>query len=216
MRLVLLGGPGAGKGTQAKQLEGKYQVRQLSTGDILRAAVEAGTNLGKNAREYMDEGRLVPDELVLELISETLKSDEYSAGFVLDGFPRTIAQAEGLDRLLKELRLSLDAVVSIEVPDTSIVKRLGDRRSCECCGALFNLRSCAPAVSGVCDDCGGQLIQREDDKPETVLRRLEVYHQQTEPLKAYYAERGLLRSIDGDRSVEAIFDDLEKVWSSGS
>jgi adenylate kinase len=214
MRLILLGAPGAGKGTQAKLIEARAGIRQLSTGDILRSAVERGTELGETAREYMETGRLVPDEVMLDLIREMLGSEEYRNGFVLDGFPRTIAQADGLDRLVGELGLTLDAVLSIEVPDSSIVQRLGNRRSCEGCGELFNLDTRPPKDLGVCDHCGGTLIQREDDKPETVRQRLEVYHRQTEPLKAYYAERGLLRTVDGDRDVEAVYSDLVRSETS--
>jgi adenylate kinase len=209
MRVVLLGGPGAGKGTQAKLIEARQGIRQLSTGDLLRSAVDAETELGKTARQYMDGGQLVPDEVVLGLIREVLGKDEYRDGFVLDGFPRTIAQAEGLDGLLGELELTLDAVFSIEVPDEVIVRRLGNRRNCDRCGDLFNLDTRPPKVSGLCDRCGAALGQRDDDKPETVSRRLEVYHRQTEPLKAYYAERGLLHTVDGNRDVEAIYADLD-------
>ncbi|MCK4547741.1 MAG: adenylate kinase [Candidatus Eisenbacteria sp.] len=208
MRLVLLGGPGAGKGTQAKLLQARLGIRQLSTGDLLRSAVEEGSALGKAARGFMEQGQLVPDEVVLGLIREVVGSDEYSDGFALDGFPRTVAQAEGLDRLLEELGLSLDAVLSIEVPDGVIVRRLGNRRTCGRCGELFNLDTRLPRTSGLCDCCGAKLVQRDDDKPETVRRRLEVYHDHTEPLKTRYAEQGLLRTVDGDRDVEAIYEDL--------
>lgn len=213
--MVLLGAPGAGKGTQAKLIEERRRIRQLSTGDILRSAVERGTPLGRTARSYMDAGQLVPDEVMLDLIRETIGSGAYGSGFILDGFPRTIAQAEGLDRLLADMDSGLDAVISIEVPDASIIQRLGDRCTCEQCGELYNLSSRPPKKPGVCDRCGGGLVRREDDAPQTVARRLEVYHRQTEPLKAYYAERRLLRTIDGDRDVESIYGDLEKAWGPG-
>lgn len=216
MRLILLGPPGAGKGTQAKLIEARLGIPPLSTGDILRSAVEKGTPLGRTAREYMDGGRLVPDDVVLDLMRDVLNSGDYRRGFILDGFPRTIAQARGLDRLLEEMGLSLDGVLSIEVPDASIVKRLEDRRTCEGCGALFNLTSRPSKEPGVCDRCGGALFQRDDDRPETIKGRLEVYHRQTEPVKAYYAERGMLRAVDGNRDVEGIYRDLEKAWTSRS
>ncbi len=214
MRLVLLGAPGAGKGTQAKLIEKQWGVRQLSTGDILRSAVEKETELGQTARRYMDTGRLLPDEVMLDLIREVLGSLEYGGGFILDGFPRTITQAEGLDRLLGEMGLALDEVLSIEVPDEAIVNRLGKRRTCEDCGELFNLDTRPPKQPGVCDRCGGRLSRREDDGPETVGRRLEVYHRETEPLKAYYAERGLLRAVNGDRDVERIYGEIVGGWDS--
>ncbi len=214
MRVVLLGGPGSGKGTQAKLIEKRRGGRQLSTGDILRSAIEKGTDLGYAARQYMDAGQLVPDEVVLDLIREVFRSEAYRGGFILDGFPRTIAQAEGLDHLLGEMELALDEVISIEVPDEAIINRLGKRRTCEGCGELFNLDTRPPKAPDTCDRCGGALVQREDDRPETVRRRLEVYHRETEPLKAYYAERNLLRAVNGDRDVERVYEDVVTGWDS--
>jgi len=210
MRVVLLGPPGAGKGTQAKRLEASRGIRQLSTGDLLRSAVDEGTALGRKAASYMDAGRLVPDEVMLGLIRDVLPTGAYRDGFLLDGFPRTVEQARGLDRLLDEAGAGLDAVLSLEIPDGELIRRLGNRRSCEACGEPYNLESRPPQADGVCDRCGGRLVQRDDDRPETVQRRLEVYHEQTEPVKAYYADRGLLTSVDGGRSVDAVGGDLER------
>ena len=199
MKLILLGAPGAGKGTQADILKKKLNVPTISTGNILRAAVKNGTPTGLRAKEYMDAGRLVPDEVIIGIIQERLQESDCANGYILDGVPRTIAQAEAMEKA----GINFDAVVSIEVADEVIMERMSGRRVCESCGASYHLVAVPPKVPGVCDSCGGKLIQRHDDEPETVKHRLEVYHKETEPLKDFYAERGLLRSVENQPSVEA-------------
>ena len=205
MRLILLGPPGAGKGTQAKRLIERYGIPQISTGDILRAAVREGTELGKKAKQYMDAGQLVPDEVVIGIIRERLKEADCAKGFILDGFPRTVPQAEALKSVLAELGQALDHVVSIEVPDEDLVERLTGRRTCRKCGAMYHVKFTPPKQEGVCDKCGGELYQRDDDKEETIRARLKVYHDQTAPLVEFYNEEGLLRRIDGVGSVDEIY-----------
>jgi adenylate kinase len=205
-RIVLLGAPGAGKGTQAKLLAEGRGLAHLSTGDLLRAAVEAGTPAGRAARSHMDAGRLVPDEVVFGVLFERL--DARVTGFVLDGFPRNVAQAEELDRRLAALRLPLEAVLDIEVPDARLVARLAGRRSCRGCGRNYHVDFLPSRRPGTCDDCGGELVQRDDDRREVVAERLAVYHRQTEPLRGYYAARRLLQRVDGDRDVDAVQRDL--------
>ncbi len=205
MNLILLGPPGAGKGTQAKRLVEKYGIPQISTGDILRAALKAGTELGREAKKFMDAGQLVPDEVVIGIIRERVKADDCKGGFMLDGFPRTIKQAEALDDVLAKMGSRIDHVVSIEVADAELIKRLTGRRTCPACGAGFHVMFDRPKVEGVCDKCGGRLIQRDDDNEATVTNRLKVYKAQTEPLIAYYKGKGLLRSIDGVGGMEDIF-----------
>ncbi len=205
-RIVLLGAPGAGKGTQAKLLAEGQGLAHLSTGDLLRAAVAAGTPAGRAAKVHMDAGRLVPDDVVFGVLFERL--DARVPGFVLDGFPRNVAQAEELDRRLAALRLPLEAVVDIDVPDARLAARLAGRRACRGCGRIYHVEALPPRKAGTCDDCGGALVQRDDDRPEVVGERLAVYHRQTEPLRARYAARGLLASVDGDRPVDAVQRDL--------
>lgn len=206
MRLILFGPPGAGKGTQAKRLEEALSVPQLSTGDMLRAARRAGTELGKKAAEFMDNGKLVPDDVVIGLIAERIEEDDAQKGFLLDGFPRTIPQAEALDAMLVEKGIALDHVVSLEVPDDDIVGRITKRRSCPECGAVYHLESMPPKVADVCDKCGHRgLVQREDDNESAVRTRLSAFHDQTSPLKAHYKQRGLLRDVDGTQSPDAVF-----------
>lgn len=205
MRLVLLGAPGAGKGTQAKKLTEKYSIPQISTGDILRAAVKEGTPLGKEAKGFMDSGELVPDSVVLGLVKERLGAEDCKAGFILDGFPRNTAQAEALDGILEELRMPLDTALSIDVPREELLKRLTGRRTCRECGQMFNVHFSAPATEGVCDKCGGELYQRDDDKEETIRRRLEIYETQTAPLADYYAQKGILKSVQSKGGIEEIF-----------
>jgi len=205
-RIVLLGAPGAGKGTQAKRLAAREGLAHLSTGDMLRAAVAAGTAAGKAAKAHMDAGRLVPDDVVFGVLFERL--DARTTGFVLDGFPRNVAQAKELDRRLAALRLPLEIVVDIAVPDARLVARLSGRRACGSCGRNYQLDFMPPRKPGVCDDCGGALVQRADDKPEVVQERLAVYHRQTEPLIAYYRDQGLLVRVDGDREVADVERDL--------
>jgi adenylate kinase len=196
LNLVFLGPPGAGKGTQAKKVVEDYHVPQVSTGDMLRAAREGGTELGKKAAEYMDAGKLVPDELVIGIVRERLGEDDCAQGFILDGFPRTVAQAESLDTMLDEIGRRLDHVVDIIVDDEELVGRLTARRSCGDCGRIYHLEFDPPPQPGTCE-CGGDLIQRKDDNEETVRQRLEVYHSQTAPLQEYYEKKGLRRKVDG-------------------
>ena len=197
MKLILLGAPGAGKGTQAEILCKELNIPTISTGNILRAAIKNGTPTGMKAKAFMDEGKLVPDEVIIGIINERLAEEDCSNGYILDGVPRTIAQAEAME----QAGIVFDHVVSIEIADETIVNRMGNRRVCEDCGASYHLVAVPPKVEGVCDKCGGKLIQRKDDAPETVKARLDVYHQETEPLKGFYAERGLLRSVDDRPSV---------------
>jgi adenylate kinase len=208
MKLVLLGPPGAGKGTQAKMLIEKYQIPQISTGDILRQAVKDGTPLGKKAKTYMDQGKLVPDDLIITLIKERINADDCSDGYIFDGFPRTVAQAEALDSLLKSLATELDAVVSIEVPEDEVVKRLSGRRTCKNCGALYHILYTPPAKEGICDKCGGSLFQRSDDNEATIRQRLSVYREQTAPLIAYYTKQDLVKAIPGVGDPQAIFAEM--------
>ena len=192
MKLILLGAPGAGKGTQAEVLCKELNIPTISTGNILRAAIKDGTPTGLKAKSFMDAGQLVPDEVIIGIITERLAQDDCRNGFILDGVPRTIAQAEALEKA----GIQFDHVISIEISDETIVERMSGRRVCEHCGATYHLVAVPPKTPGVCDKCGGKLIQRHDDEPETVLARLEVYHKETEPLKGFYAERGLLRSVE--------------------
>ena len=197
MKLILLGAPGAGKGTQAEILCKELNIPTISTGNILRAAIKNGTPTGLKAKAFMDEGKLVPDEVIIGIINERLAEDDCSNGYILDGVPRTIAQAEAMEKA----GIMFDHVISIEIADETIVNRMGNRRVCEDCGASYHLVAVPPKTAGVCDKCGGNLIQRHDDKPETVKARLEIYHKETEPLKDFYAKRGLLRSVDDRPSV---------------
>jgi adenylate kinase len=205
MRLVLLGAPGAGKGTQAKKLIEKYGIPQISTGDILRAAVAAGTPLGKEAKSVMDKGELVPDSVVLGLVEERLQQDDCKKGYILDGFPRNTAQAEALDGILDKLGMALTAAVSVDVPKEDLMKRLTGRRTCKGCGQMYNVYFSAPAKEAVCDKCSGELFQRDDDKEETINKRLEVYDAQTAPLIDYYGKRGILKGIEGTGNIDDIF-----------
>ena len=205
MRLVLLGPPGAGKGTQAKRLIDKYSIPQISTGDILRAAVREGTPLGSTAKKYMSSGSLVPDSVVIGIIEERLGQPDCRPGFMLDGFPRTVAQADALKVMLSKTGLQIDDVISIDVPNEELVERLTGRRTCKVCGSGFHVTFDPPKVAGTCDKCGGELFQREDDKEETIRERLKVYDEQTAPLIAYYRSAQLLRPIDGTGNMEQIF-----------
>ena len=199
MKMILLGAPGAGKGTQAERLCKVLDIPTISTGNILRAAVKNGTPTGLKAKAFMDAGKLVPDEVIIGIITERLAEDDCKNGYILDGVPRTIAQAEAMEKA----GINFDAVVSIEVADQVIMERMSGRRVCESCGASYHLVAVPPKVAGVCDSCGGKLVERKDDAPETVKDRLEVYHKETEPLKDFYAQRGLLKSVENQPSVEA-------------
>jgi adenylate kinase len=211
MRIVLLGAPGAGKGTQAKILIEKYGMPQISTGDLLRAAVAAGTALGKEAKSYMDKGELVPDSVVLGMVEERLKQDDCKKGYILDGFPRNTAQAEALDKMLAALNMSLTAALSVDVPFEDLMKRLTGRRTCKGCGQMYNIYFKAPAKEGVCDKCSAELFQRDDDKETTIKKRLEVYTAQTEPLIGYYKSKGIVKSVSGTGSIDEIFKKVTEV-----
>lgn len=206
MKIIMLGAPGAGKGTQAKMIAEKYSIPHISTGDIFRANIKNGTELGKKAKSYMDKGQLVPDELTLDLIMDRFKQDDCKNGYVLDGFPRTIPQAEALDTALKAKGEKVDFAIDVDVPDENIVKRMAGRRACVGCGATYHVVYSPTKVEGVCDKCGEELIVRDDDKPETVLNRLEVYHNQTQPLIDYYNEQGILKSVDGTVDMKDVFN----------
>ncbi|HAJ73539.1 MAG TPA: adenylate kinase [Lachnospiraceae bacterium] len=206
MKIVMLGGPGAGKGTQAKQIAAKFNIPHISTGDIFRANIKNGTELGKKAKGYMDQGLLVPDELTCDLVVDRIAQDDAKDGYVLDGFPRTIPQAEALTKALNARGEALDYAIDIEVPDENIVKRMGGRRACLGCGATYHLMFNPPKKDGICDVCGKELILRDDDKPETVQKRLNVYHDQTQPLIQYYSEAGILKEVDGTKDINEVFD----------
>ncbi|MCM1257045.1 MAG: adenylate kinase [Roseburia sp.] len=205
MKIIMLGAPGAGKGTQAKQIADKYQIPHISTGDIFRANIKNGTELGKKAKEYMDQGALVPDELTCDLVMDRIKQDDCKNGFVLDGFPRTIPQAEALDNALKGIGEKMDFAIDVDVPDENIVNRMGGRRACLNCGATYHIVSIPTKVEGICDRCGSEVVLRDDDKPETVQKRLRVYHEQTQPLIDYYKKQGILKSVDGTQPMESVF-----------
>jgi adenylate kinase len=207
MNLILLGGPGAGKGTQAKKLIEKYRIPQISTGDILRAAVKEGTAMGKKAKEYMDAGKLVPDEVVIGIIRDRLAQSDAKQGFILDGFPRTVPQAEALDKVLVELGSKIDHVVSIDVDEEALVTRLTGRRTCKnaTCGQMFHEEFTPPKKAGVCDKCGADLYQRDDDNETTVRSRLSTYNDATKPLIDYYNKKGLIRPIKGQGGIDQIF-----------
>jgi len=201
----MLGAPGAGKGTQAKKIAAKYHVPHISTGDIFRANIKNGTELGKKAKTYMDQGLLVPDELVVDLVVDRVNQEDCVDGYVLDGFPRTIPQAEALDKALAALGQKVDYAINVEVPDENIVTRMGGRRACVGCGATYHLEYAPTKKEGICDACGRELILRDDDKPETVTKRLNVYHEQTQPLIDYYTQAGILKEVDGTVDIEEVF-----------
>ena len=205
MKIIMLGAPGAGKGTQAKKIAEKCGIPHISTGDIFRANIKNGTELGKKAKTYMDQGLLVPDELVCDLVVDRIQQDDCKKGYILDGFPRTIPQAESLDKALQAIGEKMDYAIDVEVPDENIVKRMGGRRACVGCGATYHLVYAPTKKEGICDVCGGELILRDDDKPETVQKRLGVYHEQTQPLIDYYKNQGILREVDGSVDMEDVF-----------
>ena len=211
MKVVMLGAPGAGKGTQASRLAAKYNVPHISTGDIFRANIKNGTQLGQKAKGYMDQGMLVPDELVCDLVVDRVGQDDCQNGYVLDGFPRTIPQAESLDAALSKSGSKLDYAIDIEVPDERIVKRMGGRRACLSCGMTYHIEYIPPAKEGVCDGCGSALVLRDDDAPQTVEKRLEVYHKQTQPLIDYYKSTGILKTVDGTKDMGEVFDAITAI-----
>ena len=210
MRLILLGPPGSGKGTQANLLQDKFSIPKISTGDILRAAVEDDTELGRQAKKFMDKGELVPDEVVICLIKERIVEPDCEEGYILDGFPRTIVQAEKLAETLAAMDKDIDSVVDLEVDREELLVRLSGRRTCKNCGTMFHQTSHLPKVSGICDECGGELYQRPDDNEETIVKRLEVYSKETAPLKEFYRKQGKLKTIQGHGGMDAIFSQLCK------
>ncbi len=208
MKIIMLGAPGAGKGTQAKKIAGKYGIPHVSTGDIFRANIKEGTELGLKAKQYMDQGLLVPDEVTIGMLLDRIHQNDCEKGYVLDGFPRTIPQAESLTRALTEHGEAIDFAIDVDVPDENIVNRMGGRRACLKCGATYHVVFAPSAKEGICDVCGSELVLRDDDKPETVQKRLSVYHEQTQPLIDYYREKGVLRTVDGTQSMEKVFEDI--------
>ena len=211
MKIIMLGAPGAGKGTQAKMIAEKYGLPHISTGDIFRANIKNGTEPGKEAKEYMDKGLLVPDELTVRLLLDRVAQDDCKNGYVLDGFPRTIPQAEVLDEKLSELGEKVDYAINVDVPDENIVNRMSGRRACLNCGATYHIVSIPPKKEGICDVCGSELVLRDDDRPETVQNRLKVYHEQTQPLIDFYEKKGVLRSVDGTLPMEEVFTAITKI-----
>ena len=211
MKIIMLGAPGAGKGTQAKMIAEKYGLPHISTGDIFRANIKNGTELGKEAKEYMDKGLLVPDELTVRLLLDRVAQDDCKNGYVLDGFPRTIPQAEVLDEKLSELGEKVDYAINVDVPDENIVNRMSGRGACLNCGATYHIVSVPPKKEGICDVCASALVLRDDDKPETVQNRLKVYHDQTQPLIDFYEKKGVLRSVDGTLPMEEVFTAITKI-----
>ena len=205
MKIIMLGAPGAGKGTQAKMIADKYGVPHVSTGDIFRANIKNGTELGMEAKKYMDQGLLVPDELTVRILLDRVAQDDCKNGYVLDGFPRTIPQAEVLDSELTKLGDHFDYAINVDVPDENIVKRMSGRRACLTCGATYHIEHVPPKKEGICDVCGSELVLRDDDKPETVKNRLNVYHEQTQPLIDFYTEKGVLKTVDGTVPMEEVF-----------
>ncbi len=208
MKIIMLGAPGAGKDTQAKRIAEKYQIPHISTGDIFRANIKGGTELGMKAKTFMDQGMLVPDEITIGMLMDRIKEADCVNGYVLDGFPRTIPQAESLTKALAGLGEAVDYAVNVDVPDENIISRMGGRRACLGCGATYHVVFNAPKQEGVCDTCGQNLVLRDDDKPETVKKRLDVYHDQTQPLIDYYKEAGVLREVDGTQNMNDVFQGI--------
>lgn len=211
MKIIMLGAPGAGKGTQAKMIAEKCGIPHISTGDIFRANIKNGTELGAKAKEYMDKGLLVPDELVCDLVVDRIQQADCEKGYILDGFPRTIPQAEALENALNAIEQKLDYAIDIDVPDENIINRMSGRRACVGCGATYHVLFNPTKVEGKCDVCGESLILRDDDKPETVKKRLDVYHTQTQPLIDFYTERKVLVEVDGTQSMDKVFEDIMKI-----
>lgn len=211
MKIIMLGAPGAGKGTQAKMIADKYKVPHVSTGDIFRANIKNGTELGKEAKQYMDKGLLVPDELTVKILLDRVAQADCENGYVLDGFPRTIPQAEVLDKALTELGDKIDYAIDVNVPDENIIKRMSGRRACLACGATYHIEHIPPKKEGVCDRCGEALVLRDDDKEETVKNRLNVYHEQTQPLIEYYKGKGILKEVDGTVPMDQVFEAITDI-----
>ncbi|MCI9361934.1 MAG: adenylate kinase [Hungatella sp.] len=211
MKLIMLGAPGAGKGTQAKMIAKKYQIPHISTGDIFRANIKSQTELGMKAKSFMDQGMLVPDEITIGMLMDRIKEPDCAGGYVLDGFPRTIPQAESLTKALSDMGTAVDYAVNVDVPDDNIIGRMSGRRACLNCGATYHVAFNPPKTENVCNICGQNLVLREDDKPETVKKRLDVYHQQTQPLIDYYKKAGVLVEVDGTQNMEDVFKSIVKV-----
>ena len=210
MKMILVGPPGAGKGTQAKRITERLNIPQISTGDMFRAAVKDGTEMGLKAKEYMDKGALIPDEVVIGVVKERVEKPDCIGGFILDGFPRTLDQARALDSLLKDMGEGIDHVVVIDVPDDDLVRRLSGRRTCRNCGYMYHVEFNPPKKPGICDKCGGELYQRDDDKEETIRNRLKTYHAQTEPIINFYSKKGLVRKIDGTGSMKEVEEEIKR------
>ncbi len=208
MKIIMLGAPGAGKGTQAKKIAEKYQIPHVSTGDIFRSNIKEGTQLGRKAKEYMDQGALVPDELTIGMLMDRIQQEDCKNGYVLDGFPRTIPQAESLQKSITEMGQKIDFAINVDVPDENIINRMSGRRACISCGATYHIVYNPSKVAGICDVCGSELVLRDDDKPETVKKRLAVYHDQTRPLIDYYKEAGVLVNVDGTQELNKVFSDI--------
>ena len=211
MKIIMLGAPGAGKGTQAKRIAKKYNIPHISTGDIFRANIKEGTELGKRAKEYMDKGELVPDDITIGMLLDRIHKADCKNGFVLDGFPRTIPQAKSLSEALSKLNEKIDYAINIDVPDDSIITRMSGRRACLSCGSTYHIKYSAPKKENICDNCGSELVIRDDDKPETVKKRLDVYHKQTQPLIDYYDNENILANVDGTKDMEEVFLDIVAV-----
>ena len=214
MKIIMLGAPGAGKGTQAQMIADKFNIPHNSTGDIFRANIKNGTELGKKAKEFMDKGLLVPDELTVQLLLDRVANEDCKNGYVLDGFPRTIPQADVLDSELTKLGDKVDFAVNVDVPDENIVRRMSGRRACLKCGATYHIEHIPPKTEGICDKCGSELVQREDDKPETVQNRLSVYHEQTQPLIDYYDKKNILKTVDGTKDMQEVFNDIVNILNA--
>ena len=211
MKIIMLGAPGAGKGTQAKLIGEAYGIPHISTGDIFRMNIKNGTALGMEAKGYMDQGLLVPDELTVKILLDRVAQEDCKDGYVLDGFPRTIPQAEVLDRELDGLNDRIDFAIDVDVPDENIIRRMSGRRACVFCGATYHIEYIRPKQEGICDDCGQELVLRDDDRPETVGKRLSIYHEQTQPLIDFYQQKGILRTVDGTREMEEVFAEIRAI-----
>jgi len=211
MKIIMLGAPGAGKGTQAKKIAAKYEIPHISTGDIFRANIKEGTELGKKAKSFIDQGLLVPDEVTIGMLLDWIHEADCKNGYILDGFPRTITQAESLTEALAANGEAIDFALNVDVPDANIVNRMAGRRACLKCGATYHIQFAAPKKEGICDKCGSELVLRDDDKPETVQKRLEIYHDQTHPLIEYYEKKGVLHTVDGTQTMEDVFKNITDI-----